>query len=259
MYIPDPYRNRNTDEIKRFIQNNGFGTLALENRRKVRDMEDGAREDGRWIPHERTDIPPRKVLARHLPFIMDLDSDHYHDGREFKTLTAHMGKHYPIYNCFWGKGEHKSCLEGDEALVTFQGPDAYISPTWYDNLEGATWNYISVHVYGRIERLGDTDLEKLIRVLLYKYEKQYKTDPRLTLEMLDQRYKYLKAHIGAIRIHIDKVETDVQAAFKLSQDQTDWSQQNTMEHLRATGYPNAIAVADEMAKLRPDLAWKKND
>ena len=252
MYIPDPYKNRNKEEIKRFVQENGFGTLILSNTREVSDVEDSADDTGRIKPVETGKV--RRTLARHLPFVVDLDSDHYRDGRDFNTLTAHLGIHYPIYRCFRGKHEASKDLPadypGDEALVVFQGPHSYVSPTWYDNLEGATWNYISVHVYGRIERLGDTDLEKLIRTLLYKYEKHYRTNPQLTLDMVRSRYEYLKQFIGAIRIHVKDFDVDVQAAYKLSQDQTDWSRQNSIDHLRQTGDPNAIAVADEMERRR---------
>ena len=260
MYIPDPYKNQNKEEIKRFVQENGFGTLILQNTKKVSDVEDGVDDETGRIVTVETGVV-RRTLARHLPFIVDLDSDHYRDGRDFKTLTAHMGLHYPLYKCFYGRGETvdegPECRDGDEALVIFKGPHSYVSPTWYDILEGATWNYISVHVYGHIERLGETDLEKLIRTLLYKYEKRYKTSPPLTLDMLADRYEYLKRFIGAVRIHVSRFEVDVQAAYKLSQDQTDWSRQSTIEHLRLSGDPLAVAVADEMAARRLNILDRK--
>src|SRR5204862_6937552 len=38
---------------------------------------------------------------------------------------------------------------GDEALVVFSGPHAYVSPRWYEETERVpTWNYAAVHAYG---------------------------------------------------------------------------------------------------------------
>ena len=42
-----------------------------------------------------------------------------------------------------------------DALMVLHGPDAYISPSWYpskavDGRVVPTWNYLTVHVYGRL-------------------------------------------------------------------------------------------------------------
>ncbi|SEF39789.1 Putative FMN-binding domain-containing protein [Algoriphagus boritolerans DSM 17298 = JCM 18970] len=38
----------------------------------------------------------------------------------------------------------------EEVLVNFQGPYAYISSSWYNHENVPTWNYLAVHVYGKI-------------------------------------------------------------------------------------------------------------
>lgn len=282
MYIPEPYKNTNIEQAKRFIQENSFGNLILKNTKETPDVRDSVTEDEADKGPTVNLQEKRKVLARPLPFEFDMDSNHYNDGIEFKTLTAHLGRHYPLYKCF---------NDGDEALITFQGPESYISPTWYDNLEAATWNYIHIQVYGTIERLdtkefaqreitkyedllakhpgnegyerllgmaikkkelirkgGCPDLEALLKVQLYKYEKKLLTDPMLSIERLGDRFQYLKTYIGAIRVNVKDVKVDVQSAFKLSQDQTDWSKNNIIKNLKATGYPGAVGVANEMEK-----------
>jgi transcriptional regulator len=42
-----------------------------------------------------------------------------------------------------------------QALAIFQGPDAYITPSWYETKRQTgkvvpTWNYVAVHAYGTI-------------------------------------------------------------------------------------------------------------
>src|SRR5215831_10929935 len=49
---------------------------------------------------------------------------------------------------------------GHEALMIFQGPDAYVTPNWYPSKSEhgkvvPTWNYAVVHAYGRLEVVAD--------------------------------------------------------------------------------------------------------
>ncbi len=42
-----------------------------------------------------------------------------------------------------------------QALAIFNGPDAYVSPAWYEEMRRTgkvvpTWNYVTVHAYGSI-------------------------------------------------------------------------------------------------------------
>lgn len=47
-----------------------------------------------------------------------------------------------------------------EALAIFQGADAYISPSWYPSKAEhgkavPTWNYVALHVYGKLRVMDD--------------------------------------------------------------------------------------------------------
>jgi transcriptional regulator len=54
-------------------------------------------------------------LATSIPFLL---SD---DGSEFGILQAHLAR----------ANSHWQCIDGQKVLIVFQGPEAYISPTWY--------------------------------------------------------------------------------------------------------------------------------
>src|ERR1700680_4492985 len=72
--------------------------------------------------------------ATHLPFLYNAERGHY------GLLSAHMARANPQWQSFASERE---------ALVIFQGPHAYISPSWYDVAASVpTWNYAAVHVYG---------------------------------------------------------------------------------------------------------------
>jgi transcriptional regulator len=81
--------------------------------------------------------------ANHVPFEIDPDP------APFGTLRAHVAR----TNAVWREGT------GD-ALVIFQGPDAYVSPSWYPSKRAhgkavPTWNYAIVHAYGALRAIDD--------------------------------------------------------------------------------------------------------
>ncbi|GAB4360260.1 MAG: FMN-binding negative transcriptional regulator [Kiloniellaceae bacterium] len=104
--------------------------------------------------------PGGRAQASHLPFLYDPDAGPH------GTLHAHMARANPQWRDFVALAE-----AGQEALVIFQGPHSYISPTWYG--EGTpnvpTWNYVAVHAYGLpqvIEDAGETRalLDRLVAI-----------------------------------------------------------------------------------------------
>jgi len=73
-------------------------------------------------------------FATHLPFLLDTERGAH------GTLLAHLARANPQWRDF---------VAGREVLVIFQGPHAYISPSWYQvHPSVPTWNYAVVHAYG---------------------------------------------------------------------------------------------------------------
>jgi transcriptional regulator len=69
------------------------------------------------------------------------------------TLRAHLAK---------ANDQFKALADGGEALVIFQGPETYITPSWYaSKLEHGkvvpTWNYVVVQAWGRPVVIDDAD------------------------------------------------------------------------------------------------------
>jgi transcriptional regulator len=92
-------------------------------------------------------LGPDGLVANHLPFVVDAGAS------PLGTLRAHMAR----ANQQWRD------LDGSrDALVIFQGADAYISPSWYPAKAETgkvvpTWNYAIVHVHGRPRAVDDRD------------------------------------------------------------------------------------------------------
>ena len=62
-------------------------------------------------------------------------------------------------------------LAGETALIVVNGPDAYVSPRWYDNRDTVpTWDYIALELEGRVRRMDDEGLEAFLHAAIEKHE-----------------------------------------------------------------------------------------
>lgn len=96
-------------------------------------------------------------FASHLPLLLQADAGPY------GTLLGHMAR----ANLQW-----RDFAAEQEALVIFQGPHAYISPSWYAvHPSVPTWNYAAVHAYGIPRVIDDSAaLYALLQALVQTYE-----------------------------------------------------------------------------------------
>lgn len=86
-----------------------------------------------------------ELSGNHIPFLIRPDEG------EKGTLCGHVSRANPVWKQFGGV---------TEALVMFQGPQSYITPSWYpskhaDGKAVPTWNYAVVHAYGRPSAIED--------------------------------------------------------------------------------------------------------
>ncbi len=95
-----------------------------------------------------------KLVATHLA----TETIEHVDGR--LTIFAHMSK----ANLQW-----KSFGE-QEVLLIFQGAHTYISARWYNHINVPTWNYMMVHVYGRVSMVEGEALYTLLSNLVTRHE-----------------------------------------------------------------------------------------
>lgn len=162
--------------------------------------------------------------ATHLPFIVST-----RDGKVILT------SHFALANEHWKEIEDGVCL------VIFSEPHAYISPKHYDSLLSVpTWNYISVHAYGRGKLITGPEetsaiLEKTILAYEEEYKKQWDNLP------IDFKLKMQKGLVG-FEIEVD----DLQAKKKLSQNKTQGEQQRIIDDLSDSGNGHERQIADFM-------------
>ena len=117
-------------------------------------------------------------------------------------------------------------------MVIFQGPHAYISPSWYASAGVPTWNYVAVHIYGLMRALTEPkSVENVVLALTEKYERNSKEPwkPNYDPKMLGA--------IVALEIRV----REVQGKFKLNRPVTD--RERVIDALSGLDDHNAKAIA----------------
>ncbi len=166
-------------------------------------------------------------MVSHIPVMLDERSAP--NGK----LIGHLARANP----------HGQILaKGGEALVMFQGPHTYISPSWYEhpNRMVPTWNYTVAHVYGAARILDDkAQVKQIVRALVHQYESGF-AQP-WAMDLPDD---YLDANLNAIvgfEIDIARIE----GKFKISQNRTPVDQQRVIAALKQ----QSDGMSQAMAKL----------
>ncbi|MDQ2995859.1 MAG: FMN-binding negative transcriptional regulator [Chloroflexota bacterium] len=170
-------------------------------------------------------------FASHLPFMLDAERGHY------GTLLAHMARANPQWRDF---------ATGGEALVIFQGPHAYISPSWYETHPSVpTWNYAVVHAYGVARIVEDhTTLRSMLERLVDTHEAAFAQPWRMDLphNYLD---KMMRAVVG-FEIEITRLE----GKLKLSQNRSEHDQHQVAEALAQSENALDRGVAELMVSAK---------
>ena len=161
--------------------------------------------------------------ATHLPLILNKDEG---------VLYGHFARP----NVQWKDAENQ------QVLVVFQGPHCYISPSWYETTKAVpTWNYVAIHLYGKMEILEDDKvILDSLNGLVNKYENP---DSSYNLNELESSFiEGMSKGIVAFKIKITKIE----AKAKLSQNHPVERQELIIEQLERTSNQDNIKVATLM-------------
>jgi transcriptional regulator len=144
---------------------------------------------------------------------------------------------------------HKAFLHNENVLAVFTGKYTYVSGTWYRNpYTPSTWNYISVHIKGKIRFVNGKELEDILRSVSLHFEGQDQESTTVYDNLpLDFKQKALGLIVG-FEIEINEIDT----VFKLSQDRDAESYQNIIEKLKEQD-EDARVIATEMEKRTKDL------
>lgn len=144
---------------------------------------------------------------------------------------------------------HKAFVENPNALLVFTGPSTYVSASWYTNPQiGSTWNYMSVHVAGKVTFMTDEELIQFMRKMTLKFEKGNTQSLTFYDNLPEQFLSKMMPAIAGFEIKVEKLEN----VFKLSQNRDEKSYINIISKLEEQGGEAAL-IALEMRKRKADL------
>jgi transcriptional regulator len=135
-------------------------------------------------------------LLSHVPFLLAEDA---------ASADLHLVRSNPIAR-----------MDGVAAVIAVSGPDGYVSPDWYGiDDQVPTWNYLAVHLRGRLERLGDGLMRDMLDRQSAAYEdrlapKRPWTADKMSAGALDR----LMRSILPFRLHVERID----ATWKLNQN-----------------------------------------
>jgi transcriptional regulator len=203
-------------------------------------------EPAMYMPelYRETDLPTLHGLMREYSFATLVTQ---HNGAPFAThtpvvLAADEGPYGTLYgHIARANPQRRDFDETQEALIMFQGPHSYVSPSWYEvALSVPTWNYTAVHAYGTLRPITEyEEFYALLSTLVRTYESQFAT-PWL-FQLPDDYVRKMMQGIVGFGMRITRLE----GKYKLSQNRSLTDQQNVAATLQQSRDP----VSQDVGRL----------
>ena len=190
MHIPKKFQQNDDQKLKAMMREYPFATL---------------------ITHSELGME-----ATHLPVVIANT-----EGKD--SIHGHIAK----VNNIW-----QSTKDGSDVLLIFNGPNCYISPNYYPTKKESgkavpTWNYVAVHVRGKISFIHD---EQWIYNMIDALTTEHEYDQKTPWSMSDAPENYIKKMLPAI-VGIEITIDSIEGQWKLSQNQPDINKMGILQGL----------------------------
>ena len=168
------------------------------------------------------------LIGTRLPMFLEAS-----EGRN-GTLYAHLAR----ANAQW------KLVPTCEALAVFNGPEAYITPSWYATKQQThkvvpTWNYVAIHAYGPVEFFEDTDRLLDVVTRLTNLHEQTQSEP---WAVTDAPVDFIKSQLRGI-IGVRMPITRLDGKQKMSQNRNTADRVGVIEGLSKSERSEDRAVA----------------
>jgi transcriptional regulator len=176
------------------------------------------------------------LFATHLPTVTK-------DDEPFAIVECHLARANPHW---------KDLAAADEALMIFQGPQAYITPNWYPSKAEhgkvvPTWNYVALHAYARPEVIEDANWLRRHVAELTAREEANEPRPWALSDAPDDYVERMLQGIVGFRFRIARLE----GKWKMSQNRAAEDRDGIVTGLRARNDRDDLRVADTIRALDP--------
>jgi transcriptional regulator len=203
MYIPPLFAEERIEVLHDAIERAGLATLVT--------------------------MTPGGLAASHVPLLLDRGAGTH------GVLHGHLAAANPQW---------RDAPAGTEALAIFLGPDAYISPSWYPAKSETgrvvpTWNYVALHVYGRITFFDDA--QRLLEVVT-RLTNRHEAALAKPWKVSDAPGSYIEGQLKGI-VGFELPIRRIEGKWKMSQNRPAADREGAARGLRARGGEAAVEVA----------------
>lgn len=150
-------------------------------------------------------------------------------------LIGHLARANPHWKSFLSS----------QATVIFHGPHTYVTPKWYADNDVPTWNYLTVHIAGKIELIENYDgIVECLRELTTHVERHWPSGWDFFIPD-DLVGDILTKSIVGFKIKVDEINFKK----KLSQNRIPADCAGIIKGLETRNDDNSRLILDEMKKL----------
>ena len=165
-------------------------------------------------------------------------------------MTAHVARANPL----WREAD------GQPVLLVFQGPQAYVSPSWYASKAEhgkvvPTWNYTMVQAHGRLRAIDDP---AWVRAFVTRLTRVHESGRDLPWHVSDAPDDFIAATQRAI-VGIEIEVTRVEGKFKLSQNRSADDRTGVVLGLQADATAQRQPEADALAQAMLAVAQRQRE
>jgi transcriptional regulator len=166
--------------------------------------------------------------ADHIP--LELDPTAGPHG----TLRGHVARANPLWQA----------AAGTQVLAVFQGPQAYVTPSWYPSKAAThkvvpTWNYTVVHAHGVLQAVQDAPW---LHALVSRLTGHHETPRSAPWAVSDAPDEYVQNMLRAI-VGIEIPLTALVGKWKISQNRSEADRLGVAQGLAAEESASARAMA----------------
>jgi transcriptional regulator len=213
MYIPSSYAEHDLPTLHAYLEAHPLGAIV-------------------------TNSEATGLYATHLPLLLDRSAG------AMGTLFGHLARANP----------HSKLLTETPTptLVIFAGPDAYITPNWYQTKQETakvvpTWNYAAVHAFGAVRLREDPEfLREHLEQLTTRHESKHEHPWKVSDAPNDFIEQQMKAIVG-VEVTIERLE----GKWKMSQNRSAADVDGVIRGLNVSSSAQDHAVAGIVAEGRP--------
>lgn len=214
MYVPEHFEETNVGVLHYLIGEHPLGALVT--------------------------VTGQGLDANHIPFLIHAEPAPY------GTLHGHVARANPLWRDH--AAEHPSenlHVPTLNALVIFQGPQAFVSPSWYPTKQETgkvvpTWNYVVVHAHGRLRVIDDP---VWVRSHLEELTGRHEGRRAAPWKVTDAPAEYIDKMVGAV-VGIEIPVARLVGKWKVSQNRPPRDRDGVVQGLVREGSPEASAMAD---------------